>query len=343
MEKNNCVSSSSTNMDKYPSNNNYKLKKDNEQKSTTIQQQLVDVIVVITELIALIISVIYYSLLSLYRLIVPVQLKSVKGEIVLITGAGHGIGKQLAIDYAKEGAIVVCWDINPESNASTVKEIKEEIGEKAKVYAYKCNVANREEVLEVAKKVQKDVGDVTILINNAGIMPSHRFEDHSEEEIRRVMDINVFAHFWTLQAFLPAMKKMNRGHIVAMSSIAGVVGIVNLLPYCASKFAVRGIMETLTLELRKVQPNNQIRTTTICPYMVDTGLCKKPVVKFPNFMPLLDPKKVAEEIMFAQRTEMCEVTVPRYLMKVNYMARLTPFFAMLKVRDFFDSGVEPDD
>lgn len=117
--------------------------------------------------------------------------------------------------------------------------------------SFSCDVSKREQVLEVARKVQKEVGSVSVLINNAGIMPTHSLEQHTPEEIRRVFDINVLSHFWTLEAFLPDMREKNRGHVVSISSIAGHVGLSNLVPYCASKFAVRGLLEALHEEYRE--------------------------------------------------------------------------------------------
>ena len=81
-------------------------------------------------------------------------------------------------------------------------------------------------------------------------MPQHELLKHSEKEIRLIFEINTLAHYWTLQAFLPKMLEKNEGHIVALSSIAGVIGLNNLVPYCGSKFAVRGHMESLSEELR---------------------------------------------------------------------------------------------
>lgn len=97
----------------------------------------------------------------------------------------------------------------------------------------------------------KEVGDVTILVNNAGIMPQHEILNHTEKEIRMIYEINTIAHCWMFQAFLPKMIEKNRGHIVALSSIAGMTGLNNLVPYCGSKFAVRGTQEALLEELRQ--------------------------------------------------------------------------------------------
>lgn len=121
------------------------------------------------------------------------------------------------------------------------------------------DVTNREKVLEAGSQVQKDVGPVTILINNAGIMPSHDLLQHTEAEIKSIFKINVVAHFWMFQAFVPKMIENNRGHIVALSSMAGIMGFQNLVPYCGSKFAVRGIQEAFSEELRcKTQGKSQV-------------------------------------------------------------------------------------
>lgn len=98
--------------------------------------------------------------------------------------------------------------------------------------------------------MKEEVGPVSILVNNAGIMPINELDKQTPDDIKRTFDVNVFSHFWTLEAFLPHMKQQNRGHIVAMSSISGIVGLPFLVPYSATKFAVRGLMESLYNELR---------------------------------------------------------------------------------------------
>lgn len=106
-------------------------------------------------------------------------------------------------------------------------------------------------ILETGSKVLSDIGDVTILINNAGIMPQCLMLSHSEQIIKKMYEINVFAHHWMYEAFLPKMMEKNHGHIVALSSIAGIIGFENIVPYCGSKFAVKGTIESLREELRK--------------------------------------------------------------------------------------------
>ncbi|KAK6619626.1 hypothetical protein RUM43_012383 [Polyplax serrata] len=204
----------------------------------------------------------------------------------------------------------------------------------------RCDVRSRENVLEMAEKIQKEVGDVSILINNAGIMPCKKFLAHQPEEIKRIFDVNVFAHFWTLEAFLPGMIKNNHGHIVGISSIAGLLGSPHVAPYSASKFAVRGLMEGLSEEFRTRSTCNNIHFTTIFPYMTDTGLCKKPSIKFTNFMKMLSPSETARLIVRAQRRRYPEATAPEYLIYTNNFTRLLPRNCAKTVIDFLDAKLE---
>ncbi|XP_029663820.1 short-chain dehydrogenase/reductase family 16C member 6-like [Formica exsecta] len=301
------------------------------------------IIYILANISRLSLQILYYICESIYYKIFGLQKKSVAGEIVLITGAGHGIGKELAIQYALLGAIVVCIDVNQQSNEKVANEIKEI--KKTSVYTYQCDVSNRKQVFEVAKKIKQEIGDVTVLINNAGIMPCHKFLDYISDQITRVFDINVLAHIWMLEAFLPSMIEKNHGHIVALSSLAGLAGVPYLVPYSATKFAVKGLMETLEQELRtSSQGKSLIKFSTIYPYMSDTGLCKKPKVNkmLSSFMPLNTSQYVAAEIINAQRQNVCNLTVPSFWLLCFSLIRFLPEKAQNKVRDFLDAYVEPE-
>ncbi|XP_036140551.1 short-chain dehydrogenase/reductase family 16C member 6 isoform X2 [Monomorium pharaonis] len=237
-----------------------------------------DILYLLVEILLVILKITYYICENIYTTIVPPKKKSVTGEIVLITGAAHGIGKELAIGYASLGATVVCWDINEENNNKTLNDIKN-MG-RTSVYAYRCNVANREEVFKVAEKVKKEIGDVTILINNAGIGFAKSFLNHSLDEIERITNINLTGHYWTLKAFLPSMIEKNHGHVVALSSVAGLVGSPYGTIYCPSKVAIKGLMEAISEELRVLSHGkSSVKFTTIYPSLVLTGLVKKPKIR----------------------------------------------------------------
>lgn len=184
------------------------------------------------------------------------DLKDVSGEVVFITGAGHGIGRELTLKYAEQGSEVICVDINEEANEETVtlaNKLK-----KGRAYSYICDVTDRDAVLETAKSIRAQVGHVSVVVNNAGIMPCHPLDRTTHQEIRKMFEVNTLSHFWIFEAFLPHMKEKNRGHLISISSIAGMIGSSNVVPYSATKFAVRGMMEALFEELREEKSNVRI-------------------------------------------------------------------------------------
>jgi all-trans-retinol dehydrogenase (NAD+) len=211
------------------------------------------------------------------------------------------------------------------------------------LHSCSVDVTDYDQVIAKGKQVQTQVGNVTVLVNNAGIMPTHPLLQQTREEIRKVFDVNVMAHFWLIQFFLPNMLEHNNGHIVALSSMAGIMGFTNLVPYCGTKFAVRGIMEAVNEEIRldPRKPDN-VKVTSIYPYMVDTGLCKRPRVRFPSLMSLVRPDEAAAAIIDAQRRGIMEASIPKYMLYMNHFTRCYPAAAGLLIKDFIDAGVESD-
>ncbi|XP_055371014.1 short-chain dehydrogenase/reductase family 16C member 6 [Condylostylus longicornis] len=300
--------------------------------------QIYNVLLTILEYILIHLKFFYYILEHIFFMIFPRE-EDVKGEIVLITGAAHGIGKQTALKYASLGATVVCLDINEKLNKETVKEIQSRGGN---AHHYVCDVLKRDDIIQVAEKIKNEVGTVSILVNNAGIMPCHSLLQHTDGEIRKMFEINVMAHFWLIQTYLPDMITNNHGHIVALSSCAGLFGLRNLVPYCASKFAVKGLMLSLVEELRHDPRNLNIKFTTIYPYMVDTGLCKRPKIKFPNFMRLVTQEEAAEAIVKAQRRGIEEFAIPNRFLYLHRLSRLFPRRATDVLFDFMEAYVDSD-
>ncbi|EDW11278.2 epidermal retinol dehydrogenase 2 [Drosophila mojavensis] len=308
--------------------------------TTTASKRMFEFLQDVLQFLVLFARLLMDILAVLLRLLLPKNLKDISNEIVLITGTGHGIGRELALHYAAHGSTVICVDIDEKNNMKTVQDVKRL--NRGAVHSFSCDVSKRDQVVELAKRVQSEVGPVSVLVNNVGIMPTHPLPQQSAEEILRVFDVNVFSQFWTIQAFLDQMKEQGKGHIISLSSIAGLVGLSNLVPYCATKFAVRGLMEALHEELREGPYKDLIKVTTIFPYMTNTGLCKYPKVKFPSILGLLDPKHVAMRIVEAHRSNCLEVTIPSCLMYINNWTRLLPSSCGILLKDYIDSGVESD-
>jgi all-trans-retinol dehydrogenase (NAD+) len=187
----------------------------------------------------------------------------IKGSNILITGGANGIGRLMALRLAKLGGNIILADINKENLDSVVKEIEENGG---KVKGYVCDLSNREDTFAFIEKVNNDYDGVDILINNAGIVNGKGFVETSIDEIEKAFRINTLAHFWLIKGFIDGMVKRNRGHIVTISSAAGIIGVKKLSDYCSSKFAVFGLTESLRVEFKAAKLN--IKTTIVSPFYI---------------------------------------------------------------------------
>ncbi|XP_029168837.1 epidermal retinol dehydrogenase 2-like [Nylanderia fulva] len=121
------------------------------------------------------------------------KMKNIDGEIALVTGGGGGLGRLLSLRLANLGAIVIVWDINKSGIEETVKLVQA-IG--GTCYGYVCDLCDREDVYKKAKIINDEIGKVTILINNAGIVTGMKFLDTPDKLIIRTMDVNIMSHFW---------------------------------------------------------------------------------------------------------------------------------------------------
>ncbi|CAG0881500.1 unnamed protein product [Darwinula stevensoni] len=280
----------------------------------------------------------YYWLESLVLWLVPLrfQYKDISGQVVLVTGGGSGIGRIMCLRFSRLNCKVVTWDVNAQGNEETVKMIQSEGGT---AYAYKVDLCNREEIYETAKRVEKEVGKVTILVNNAGIVTGKRFLECSDDAIQRTMDVNVNAHFWTTKAFLPGMLKRSEGHVVTIASLAGLWGVNRLVDYCASKFAAIGFDEALRTEL-KMDGHKGIKTTVVCPYFIDTGMFEG--VKS-RILPILKPEYVVDKIMSGVLSNQEMVIIPGYSSFLLFLKAILPSNGLFKLLQTFGASEAMDE
>lgn len=253
---------------------------------------------------------IYLIFESIFLWIIPSRRKNVAGELVLITGAGSGIGRLIALEFGRLGATLVLWDINEEGNKETCRLAKKNGA--VRVHTYTCDCSKREEVYRVADQVKKEVGDITILINNAGIVTGKKFIDSPDALIEKTMQVNTMAHFWTSKAFLPAMIASNHGHLVSIASSAGLIGVNGLADYCASKFGAIGFAESIGLEMLALGKTG-VKTTIVCPYFINTGMFDGCTTKWPRFLPILEPEYASKTIVDAILKEQVYLIMPRGL------------------------------
>ncbi|XP_024427999.1 epidermal retinol dehydrogenase 2 [Desmodus rotundus] len=265
--------------------------------------------------------------------LIPKPRKNVAGEIVLITGAGSGLGRLLALKFARLGAVLVLWDINKEGNEETCR-MAQDTGA-TRVYAYTCDCSRKEEVYRVADQVKKEVGDVSILINNAGIVTGRKFLNCPDELIEKSFDVNFKAHLWTYKAFLPAMIANDHGHLVCISSSAGLVGVSGLADYCASKFAAFGFAESVFMELF-AQKIKGVKTTIVCPFFIKTGMFEGCTTGCPTLLPMLEPEYVVRKIVDAILQEKMYLCIPRFIYFVTVLKSIWPVKMVLALAEYMD-------
>jgi all-trans-retinol dehydrogenase (NAD+) len=267
--------------------------------------------------------------------------KNVVGKVVAITGGGQGFGKELALIFAKRGASVALLDINVKGVQEVGREIKELLPT-TKFIALRCDVTNLEDVIRVFGEIKDSLGPVDILINNAGIVSCKPFLELDPKSIERTFQVNSIAHFWTTRVVLPDMMSRGNGHIVAISSSAGLTGTANLTDYCASKFATIGFMKSLELELHsKSNCYHDIELTTVCPLAMSTGMFHAPKSRFPFIFGTIDPRDAAEKAVHGILTHERLVCIPKRFEYFHRISQVTPSKVSSLVQLFFEYGVEP--
>lgn len=264
-------------------------------------------------------------------------MSEVAGRNVLITGAASGIGRLMALKAAAKGANLVLWDIDETGLAKLVAEIRANSG---KAFSYRCDVSRHQDVYRVAEQVRTDVGMVDVLINNAGVISGKLLLECSDEQIRRTMDVNTMAHFWTVRAFLPDMIRASRGHIVTIASAGGIIGVSRMVDYCASKFAAFGFDEALRMEIRKNRW--RVKTTVVCPFYINTGMFAGVRSRFPWLLPILDEDLVAERIIHAIQFNKKRLLLPLTVYSV-WLLRLLPVMLFDWIATFLGLNTSMDD
>ncbi|MBQ5737609.1 MAG: 3-oxoacyl-[Alistipes sp.] len=193
-------------------------------------------------------------------------MKLLEGKVALVTGAGRGIGKAIALRFAQEGANVAFTDLAiNEAVEETVKEL-EAMGVKAKAYA--SNAASFDESHEVVKQVVEDFGRIDVLVNNAGITKDGLMMRMSEAQWDAVINVNLKSAFNFIHAVTPVMAKQRGGSIINMSSVVGVSGNAGQCNYSASKAGMIGLAKSIAKEMGP----RGIRANCIAPGFIITEM-----------------------------------------------------------------------
>lgn len=174
-----------------------------------------------------------------------------KGKNIIITGGSSGIGEALAIRLFKAGANIALVARDMEKLCRVSDEISSNInGSDAKVTIYSCDITDPEKVEATVQKIVEVMGPPDVLINSAGILIGEYFENQTLADFKSIMDTNFYGTLHLIKSVLPYLKKKGGGHIYNVSSVAGEMGVFGYSSYCASKFAVNGLSESLRSELK---------------------------------------------------------------------------------------------
>uniref|UniRef100_A0A0A1XTI7 Estradiol 17-beta-dehydrogenase 11 n=1 Tax=Zeugodacus cucurbitae TaxID=28588 RepID=A0A0A1XTI7_ZEUCU len=241
-----------------------------------------------------------------------------------VTGSAGGLGKCIADELAAKGCHVAICDINYDLAVTTAKEIADKYGVKTK--AYKVDVTKYDEIVELNEKLTNDIGAATILVNNAGLLLHSDQLNPTVPEIELMVKVNYLSHFLTNRVFLPNMKQAKRGHIVAISSVAGLVTLPLAEPYCSAKTAVRTLMRVLRAELR-LNNITGIGVTTVFPSFLKTHSKVEKLARdsgYAAMYPLLKGEEVARRTVLGMLRGEVEIAMPGFFMILYRFITILP-------------------
>lgn len=213
----------------------------------------------------------------------------------LVTGSTRGIGKETALLLLKKGLNVIISSRSQDGVDNVIEEILAKFpAKKENILGLKCDVSKHSEVKTLVDVSVKRLGRIDVLVNNAGIVYFKCLLDTTEEEWDKTIDINLKGVFLFTKEVLPYMIENKSGIIINVSSGAGKYGFPNLSAYCASKFGVIGLTESIAKEVA----DNNVKVMAICPGGVDTKMIDDIVDNGYNLSNrnLMKPKEVANKI-----------------------------------------------
>uniref|UniRef100_A0A182QKV4 Short-chain dehydrogenase/reductase 3 n=1 Tax=Anopheles farauti TaxID=69004 RepID=A0A182QKV4_9DIPT len=238
------------------------------------------------------------------------RMKIISGQTALVTGGANGLGQAIAISLAKEGCNVAVVDVDETNAQETVAKLRRY---NVSAEAYKVDVSDYEAVRQLGRDVERDLGPVDILVNNAGILPTSFSVDALPSHAKRSMEVNVLSGFWTTQTFIDSMIRRRKGHIVAVSSIAGYIAPGWAKTYAATKFAIRGFMDALEDDLYLRGQAEHVRTTTVFPFTFNTRKQAIRLLKSSSGLTRLsiyEPALLGECVVKAIKTNQRKLVVP---------------------------------
>lgn len=248
---------------------------------------------------------------------------AIRGATALVTGGASGIGLLVAQRlFAAGAAQVAIWDIDAAALDRAVA------GFRAKGFhatGTRLDLSRPDDIAAALAEADRQGLSPDILLNNAGIVVGKPFAAHTGADIRRTMEINAIAPMTITRAFLPGMIARGRGHVVNISSAAGMLSNPNMSVYCASKWALIGWSDSLRLEMQAGRTG--VRVTTVTPTYIDTGMFQGAKLRL---IPVLRPEAVADAIVRAIRRD-------RIFLRLPGLVNLLPFLKGIMPARVFDA------
>lgn len=231
-----------------------------------------------------------------------------EGQVVVVTGAGRGIGRSIALSFAKEGADVVCISRTQANSGKVAEEIRQ-MGRKA--WAFGIDVADSAAVNEMSAAVLKEAGKIDVLVNNAGVTRDNLFMRMSEEEWDTVINTNLKGAYLLCKSFIRSFIKQRSGRIINIASIVGLTGNAGQCNYAASKAALVGFTKSLAREVA----SRSITVNAIAPGFIETDMTgalsenvKEAFLKEIPMNQIGKPKDIAGAALFLASTDARYIT-----------------------------------
>jgi short-subunit dehydrogenase len=251
-----------------------------------------------------------------------------EGKVAVITGAGSGIGRALALNLATKGAKLALSDVDTEGLAETVRQAQA-LG--VEVKSDRLNVAEREAVLAYADAVVAHFGEVHQVYNNAGIAYNGDVENSEFKDIERIIDVDFWGVVNGTKAFLPQVIASGDGHVINISSLFGLIAVPGQSAYNAAKFAVRGFTEALRQEM--LVAKHPVKVTCVHPGGIKTAVARNATVAegqnaqsfaefFDKHMAIHTPEMAADKILNAVAKGRARVVVGWEAKALDVLARI---------------------
>lgn len=242
-----------------------------------------------------------------------------ENKSIVITGGSSGIGKATALRCAKDGAKVLVAARSEDKLKQTVEEINQTGG---KGYYISTDVTDGNQVKDLFKYAVKELGCVDVVFNNAGLGYVKRIFETSDQEIKKMVNVNLLGLCYVAKYASQVMKEQKSGHLINTSSLAGLISVPQWAVYTATKWGVTGLTETIRQELKEYN----VIVSSVHPGAVDTNFFSqnKANIDLSQFEQKITPEEVAEEVYKLMLTDQRKVLIPNMAKSYSFLYKFIP-------------------